>query len=79
MSKTSTLNSSRKKMMPTKLVMGLMVAAVSVLVGTAGVANAMPQDGGGNHGYGGDINIGIGDIIGDNNVIVVIVNYFTGK
>ncbi len=52
-----------------------MVAAVSVLVGTAGVASAMPQ----NHGYGGDINIGIGDIIGDNNVIVIIVNYFTGK
>lgn len=75
MSKTSTLGSSRKKMMPTKLVMGLMVAAVSVLVGTAGVASAMPQ----NHGYGGDINIGIGDIIGDNNVIVIIVNYFTGK
>ncbi|HEU5122383.1 MAG TPA: hypothetical protein VFT59_06085 [Candidatus Saccharimonadales bacterium] len=77
MSKTSTLGSSRKKMMPTKLVMGLMVAAVSVLVGTAGVASAMPQNGG--HGYGGDINIGIGDIIGDNNVIIIIVNYFTGK
>lgn len=78
MSKTSTLGSSRKKMMPTKLVMGLMVAAVSVLVGTAGVASAMPHNNGG-HGYGGDINIGIGDIIGDNNVIVIIVNYFAGK
>lgn len=77
MSKTSTLGSSRKKMMPTRLVMGLMVAAVSVLVGTAGVASAMPQNDG--RGYGGDINIGIGDIIGDNNVIVIIVNYFTGK
>jgi len=77
MSKTSTLGGTRKKMMPTKLVMGLMVAAVSVLVGTAGVASAMPQNDG--HGYGGGISVDIGDIIGDNNVIVIIVNYFTGN
>jgi hypothetical protein len=65
--------------MSTKLVMGLMVAAVSVLVGTAGVANAAPGQGGNNTGYGGDININIGDIVGDNNTIVIIVNYLVGN
>lgn len=75
MSKRST-QLLQKKAMPTKLVMGLMVAAVSVLVSTAGVASAMP--GNGQNGYGGGIDINIGDIIGDNNVIVIIVNYFAG-
>lgn len=56
-----------------------MVAAVSVLVGTAGVANAAPGQGGNNTGYGGDININIGDIVGNNNTIVVIVNYLVGN
>lgn len=57
-----------------------MVAAVSVLVSTAGVANAAPGNGQGNgHGYGGgNISVNIGDIIGDNNVIIIIVNYFAG-
>lgn len=80
MSKTSTQSLSQKKVTSTKLVMGLLVAAVSVLVGTANVANA--TNGGGNQasGYGGgNINIGIGDIVGDNNVIIIIVNYFAGR
>lgn len=34
--------------MPNKLVMGLMVAAVSVFVGTAGVVSAMPGNSGNN-------------------------------
>lgn len=59
------------------ITMGLMVAAVSVFVGTAGVANA--QAGNTSTGYGGGINIDIGDVIGDNNVIVIIVNYFVGN
>lgn len=77
MSKTSTSFSAKKKLLSTKLVMGMMVAAVSVLVGTAGVASAMPGNGG--SGYGGDIIIDIGHIIGDNNVIVIIINYFAGN
>lgn len=66
--------------MPAKLVMGLMVAAVSVLVGTASIATATPGNGG--NGYGGNsggVNVDLGGIIGDNNVIVIIVNYFMGK
>lgn len=74
---TSTRLLSQQKTKPTMLVMGLMVAAVSVFIGTAGVANA--QAGNTSTGYGGGINIGIGDIIGDNNVIIIIVNYFVGN
>jgi hypothetical protein len=77
MSKSSTQSLSQKKrVMPSKLIMGLMVAAISVLAGTASVAGATPGNGG--NGYGG-INIDIGNIIGDNNVIVIIVNYFAGR
>lgn len=53
-----------------------MVAAISVLAGTASVANATTGNGG--NGYGG-ININIGNIIGDNNVIVIVINYFAGR
>jgi hypothetical protein len=73
---------SQQKTKPSKakstmVVMGLMVAAVSVFVGTSGVANA--QAGNTSTGYGGGISIDIGDVIGDNNVIVIIVNYFVGN
>lgn len=69
---------SQEKTKPTKLVMGLMVAAVSVFIGTAGVAGATP--GNTTNGYGGGgISIDIGNIIGDNNVIIIIVNYFVGN
>jgi uncharacterized membrane protein len=99
MSKTLTRSVSQSKMMSTKLVMGLMVAAVSVLVGTSNIASAMPGGGhghgnaGGNHhgnssahgavglghGYGGgNISVNVGDIVGNNNVIVIIINYFVG-
>ena len=57
----------------------MMVAAVSVLVGTANVANATGDQGGNTTGYGGDININIGDIVGDNNTIIIIVDYLIGK
>ena len=80
MSKSSTQPLSQKKGMPTKLVMGLMVAAVSVLIGTAATATATPGNAG--NGYGGNsggVNIDLGGIIGDNNVIVIIINYFMGK
>lgn len=78
MRKTSAPSLSRKKAAPSKLVMGLMVAAVSVLVGTASIASATPGVSVGN-GYGGGINIDLGDLIGgDNNVIVIIINYFAG-
>lgn len=77
MSKSSTQSLSQKKrVMPSKLIMGLMVAAMSVLVGTAGVAGATPGNGG--NGYGG-INIDLGNIVGDNNVIIIIINYFAGQ
>ena len=122
MSETSTHSLSRNKGLPTKLVMGVMVAAVSVLVGTAGVASATPgpsengndsssrnansgnkgwergrghQNGHSNgqghgdddahHGYGGGgnigggINIDLGSIVGDNNVINIVINYFIGR
>ncbi|HEX6416411.1 MAG TPA: hypothetical protein VFZ62_02700 [Candidatus Saccharimonadales bacterium] len=75
MSKTSTQSLSQKRTMPSKLVMGLMVAAVSVLVGTAGVAGATNNS----NGYGGGINLDLGQVIGDNNVIVIIINYFVGQ
>lgn len=86
MNKVSTKLLSKNRTLSTKLVMGMMVAAVSVLVSTAGVANAMPGNGHGHgndnangHGYGGgNISVNIGDIVGDNNVIVIIVNYFAG-
>jgi len=105
MSKTLTRSVSQNKMMSTKLVMGLMVAAVSVLVGTSNIASAMPGGGhghgnaGGNHhgnsgahghgavglghGYGGgnvggNVSVNVGNIVGNNNVIVVIINYFVG-
>ena len=99
MSKTLTQSVSQSKMMSTKLVMGLMVAAVSVLVGTSNIANAMPGGGHGHgnvgghhqahgnahgavglgHGYGGgNVSVNIGDIVGNNNVIVIIINYFVG-
>lgn len=88
MSKTSTqLLSQKKKTMPTKLVMGVLVAAVSVLVGTAGIAAATPGHGhayghgnghGHGHGYGGGINIDLGGIVGNNNVIIIIINYIMG-
>jgi hypothetical protein len=77
MSKSSTQSLSHKKrVMPSKLIMGLMVAAISVFAGTASVANAAPGNSG--NGYGG-INIDLGNIVGDNNVIVIIVNYFAGR
>ncbi len=93
MSKTLTQSVSQKKMVSTKLIMGLMVAAVSVLVGTSNVVNAMPghshghghgtshnqQHGPGGFGYGGgNVSVSVGNIIGNNNVIVIIVNYFVG-
>lgn len=74
---------SQKKTKPNKaqstmVAMGLMVAAVSVFAGTAGVANA--QAGNTSTGYGGGgVSIDIGNIIGDNNVIIIIVNYFVGS
>jgi hypothetical protein len=77
MRKTSAPSLSRKKAAPSKLIMGLMVAAVSVLVGTASIANAAPGQGQGN-GYGGGINIDLSQFMGDNNVIVIIINYFAG-
>lgn len=95
MSKTSTqLLSQKKKTMPTKLVMGLLVATVSVLVGTAGIAAATPGNNGHGHAYGhgrgvgngnghghgyGGVNIDLGGIVGDNNVIIIIINYFMGR
>ena len=76
----STQSLSQKKKMPAKLVMGVMVAAVSVLVGTASIATATPGTG---NGYGGGnsggINIDLGGLWGDNNVVVIIINYFMGK
>jgi hypothetical protein len=76
----STQSLSQKKKMPAKLVMGVMVAAVSVLVGTASIATATPGNG---NGYGGGnsggINIDLGGLWGDNNVVVIIINYFMGK
>lgn len=79
---TTTPRLSQEKTKPNKaksamVVMGLMVAAVSVFAGTAGVANA--QAGNTSTGYGGGISIDIGDVIGDNNVIIIIVNYFVGN
>jgi hypothetical protein len=75
---TRLLSQQKTKAKPAMLAMGLMVAAVSVFVGTAGVANATP--GNTSNGYGGGgISIDIGNIIGDNNVIVIIVNYFVGN
>jgi hypothetical protein len=79
MSKKSTQSLSQKKVMPSKLVMGLAVAAVSVFVGTAGIANATPGNSGNGYGGNGGININIGDILGDNNIIIIIANYFAGK
>jgi len=97
MSKTLTRSLSQRNVVSTKLIMGVMVAAVSVLVGTSNIAGATPgkhhgqhNNGNGNHGvganahanagfgYGGNVNVDIGGIIGNNNVIVVIVNYFVG-
>jgi hypothetical protein len=76
MSTSSTQPLSRKKrLMPSKLAMGLMVAAISVLVGTGTVAQAASNQG---NGYGG-INIDLGSITGNNNIIVIIINYFAGK
>lgn len=72
------LLSQHKKTKPTKLVMGLMVAAVSVFIGTAGIANASPGNASSGYG-GGGISIDLGGIVGDNNVIIIIVNYFAGK
>jgi hypothetical protein len=59
-----------------KIVLGLMVASLSLLIGTAGVAGA--TNGNMGFGYGGDVHIDIGHIIGDNNVIVIIINYIVG-
>jgi hypothetical protein len=69
---------SQQKTKPAMAVMGLMVAAVSVFIGTAGVANAQPGNTANGYG-GGGISIDIGDVIGDNNVIIIIVNYFVGQ
>jgi hypothetical protein len=107
MNKTLTRSVSRSKMMSTKLVMGLMVAAVSVLAGTSNIANATPggsqgrgnafgyhhghNDAGGvhsapgrGHGYGGgnvggSVGVNIGNIVGNNNVIIIVINYFVGR
>lgn len=78
MSKTAPKSLSRKKAAPNKLVMGLMVAAVSVLVGTASIASATTGPATGNGYGGGGINLDLGQIIGDNNVIVIVINYFAG-
>jgi hypothetical protein len=89
MSKQLTQSLSQKKVVSTKLIMGMMVAAVSVLVGTSNIANAAPGNGHGGQanasakanassGYGGNINIDLGNIIGNNNVIVIVINYFAG-
>lgn len=83
--RTDTRLLSQKKTKPTRLqakpamlAMGLMVAAVSVFAGTAGVANATPGNTTAGYG-GGGVSIDIGNIIGDNNVIIIIVNYFVGS
>jgi hypothetical protein len=78
MSKITTKLSSHKKLLSAKLVMGIMVASISVLVGTASVAGAMPGHSNSGNGYGGsNINIGIGSM-GNGNIITIIINYFTG-
>lgn len=94
MSKTLTRSLSQNKVVSTKLIMGVMVAAVSVLVGTSNIAGATPDKGHGHNnghhggtnaqaragfGYGGgNVNVDIGSIVGDNNVIIIVVNYFVG-
>lgn len=60
-----------QKAITSKLMMGFLVAAATVLVGTASVANAASG-----FGYGG-VNININNQ-GSGNVIVVIINYFFG-
>lgn len=94
-SKTLTRSLSQNKVISTKLIMGVMVAAVSVLVGTSNIANAAPGHGHGPHnnhgaavsavaranhgfGYGGNVGVSVGDIMGDNNVVVIVINYFIG-
>jgi hypothetical protein len=70
-----------RKAAPNKLVLGFLVAAITALVGTTGVANAESNGGNGHgngHGYGGNIGIDI-DINGNGNVIIIIINYMLGR
>lgn len=99
MSKQLTRSLSQRNVVSTKLIMGVMVAAVSVLVGTSNIAGATSgrnyghQNNGdqGSHavganaqanagfGYGGaNVSVDLSGIVGNNNVIVIIVNYFAG-
>lgn len=75
MSKSSTQSLSRQKIAPAKMALGLIVAAVSVIIGTASFASA--TSGGAGYG-GGGIHIDIGNIIGDGNIIIIIINYIMG-
>lgn len=70
-----------RKAAPNKLVLGFLVAAITALVGTTGVANAEGGRGNGHNGhggYGGNINVDL-NVNGDNNVIVIVINYMLGR
>lgn len=77
-SPTQTL--AHKKVGPNKLVLGFLVAAVTAIMGTAGVAGAAPsqhQGASNGIGYGGNVNVDL-NVNGNNNTITVIVRYIFG-
>ena len=69
---------AQKRVGPNKLVLGFLVAAVTAIMGTAGVAGATSSHGAsGGIGYGGNVNVDL-NVSGNNNTITVIVRYIFG-
>jgi hypothetical protein len=66
---------TQQKVKPNKLVIGFLAAVVTAIIASTGVAGAQAQNG---SGYGGNtVNIDL-TVNGNNNTIIVIINYFFG-
>jgi|GEM_PF-2084564 hypothetical protein len=80
MLKTSTtLPTSKMKVGRNKIVLGFAALAASAIVGTTGIAAAAQSQAQSGAGYGGNtVNVGV-DVHGDNNVINIIIRFFSGS
>lgn len=70
---------THKKVGPSKLVIGFLVAATTAIISMAGVAGATPNvSQGGGYG-GGDTNVNVNiEVNGDNNNVVIILRWMFG-
>ncbi len=74
---------TKQKVGPSKMVVGVLVAAMTAFVGLTGVAGATSGGGPSGSGYGGNVNANVETNVnltvnGNNNVINVVIHYIFG-